>query len=59
MFAGWPLVVDSLWSFVPSGALAVAYIVRTALEDRTLRQHLQGYEDYCKLTRYRLVPGLW
>ena len=59
MFAGWPLVVDSLWSYVPLGSLAIAYIVRTALEDRTLRQHLPGYEDYCMLTRYRLLPGIW
>jgi protein-S-isoprenylcysteine O-methyltransferase Ste14 len=59
MFAGWPLVVGSLWSYLPLGALALAYIVRTALEDRTLRQRLPGYQDYCQLTRYRLLPGIW
>jgi protein-S-isoprenylcysteine O-methyltransferase Ste14 len=59
MFAGWPLVVDSLWAYVPLAALAIAYIVRTALEDRTLRRELAGYEDYTKATRYRLLPGVW
>jgi protein-S-isoprenylcysteine O-methyltransferase Ste14 len=59
MFVAWPLVVDSLWTYVPLGALAVAYVVRTALEDSTLRRELPGYEDYTRLTRYRLLPGIW
>jgi protein-S-isoprenylcysteine O-methyltransferase Ste14 len=59
MFAAWPLVLDSLWAYLPLAALAVAYIVRTALEDRTLRRELPGYEDYTKITRYRLLPGVW
>jgi protein-S-isoprenylcysteine O-methyltransferase Ste14 len=59
MFAAWPLIVDSLWAYLPLFALAVAYIARTALEDRTLRRELPGYEDYTKITRYRLLPGIW
>lgn len=59
MFAAWPLVLGSWWCALPLGALAVAYVVRTALEDRTLRAHLPGYRDYCQLTRYRLLPGVW
>jgi protein-S-isoprenylcysteine O-methyltransferase Ste14 len=59
MFAAWPLIVDSLWAYLPLAALAAAYIVRTALEDRTLRRELPGYEDYTKITRYRLLPGVW
>ncbi len=59
MFAAWPLILDSLWAYVPLAALAIAYIVRTALEDRTLRRELPGYEDYAKITRYRLLPGVW
>jgi protein-S-isoprenylcysteine O-methyltransferase Ste14 len=59
MFAAWPLILDSLWAYVPLAALAIAYIVRTALEDRTLRRELPGYEDYTKITRYRLLPGVW
>ena len=59
MFVAWPLVVGSWWCALPLGTLAVAYIVRTALEDRTLRQHLPGYREYCQMTRYRLLPGVW
>jgi len=34
-------------------------VVRTALEDRTLLEELDGYVDYARQVRYRLVPGLW
>jgi protein-S-isoprenylcysteine O-methyltransferase Ste14 len=58
-FIGWPLVADTWWGYVPLGALAVAFIVRTALEDRTLRDRLPGYAAYSDTTRFRLIPGLW
>ncbi|HSK09497.1 MAG TPA: hypothetical protein VK911_07965 [Vicinamibacterales bacterium] len=32
---------------------------RTALEDRTLRDELEGYDDYARRVRFRLVPGIW
>ena len=38
---------------------SIAVIVRTALEDRTLRAELEGYEAYAARVRYRLVPGIW
>jgi len=39
-----------------TGALLV---VRTALEDKTLLKELPGYEEYTRVTRWRLVPGVW
>jgi hypothetical protein len=39
--------------------IAALLICRTALEDRTLRQELAGYEQLTALTRYRLIPRLW
>jgi protein-S-isoprenylcysteine O-methyltransferase Ste14 len=38
---------------------AALYVLRTALEDRTLREELPGYEEYARQTRYRLLPGVW
>ena len=35
------------------------FILRTALEDRTLRNELSGYREYSARVRYRLAPGLW
>ena len=34
-------------------------VARTALEDRMLRQELDGYEEYAQRVRQRLIPGLW
>ncbi len=54
-----PMVLGSLWSWIPSLIVLVALIVRTALEDRTLLQKLPGYLDYAERVRYRLIPGIW
>jgi protein-S-isoprenylcysteine O-methyltransferase Ste14 len=54
-----PFLLGSPWAGIPSLASAAAYVLRTALEDRTLQQELPGYSDYAQQTRYRLFPGLW
>ena len=54
-----PLLLDSLWAFLPAGLLAVVMVVRTALEDKTLQAELPGYAGYAQHTRYRLIPGIW
>jgi protein-S-isoprenylcysteine O-methyltransferase Ste14 len=54
-----PLMLGSAWTFVPAGLLALLFVVRTHLEDQTLRRELQGYEEYAKGTRFRLVPLVW
>jgi protein-S-isoprenylcysteine O-methyltransferase Ste14 len=59
VFAATPVLFGTPWTGLLSAALCVALIVRTALEDRALREKLQGYEDYAARTRFRLVPGVW
>ena len=54
-----PVLLASWWAMIPSGLAAVLLVVRTALEDRTLRAELAGYADYARRVRYRLVPGIW
>ncbi|MEW5939077.1 MAG: isoprenylcysteine carboxylmethyltransferase family protein [Chloroflexota bacterium] len=54
-----PLLLDSLWAFIPTGLLTIVLFVRTALEDKTLQAELPGYAEYAKKTRYRLIPGIW
>jgi protein-S-isoprenylcysteine O-methyltransferase Ste14 len=53
------LLLGSLWALIPAALSALAFIVRTALEDRTLQCELNGYADYARQVRYRLVPGIW
>ena len=54
-----PLLLDSLWAFVPAILLGIVMIVRTALEDATLQKELPGYAEYAQKTRFRLIPGVW
>ena len=54
-----PILLDSLWAFVPTILLGVVMIVRTALEDKTLQVELPGYKEFAQKTRYRLFPGIW
>jgi protein-S-isoprenylcysteine O-methyltransferase Ste14 len=57
--ASFPLILDSLWTWIPVGAIFAVTLLRTALEDRTLRRELPDYEDYAAKVRSRLLPGIW
>ncbi len=54
-----PLVLGSLWALLPAVLICIIFIIRTALEDRTLQAELPGYDEYALRTRYRLLPGVW
>ena len=54
-----PVLLDSLWAFIPTVLLIAIVVVRTSLEDRTLQTELPGYAKYAQETRYRLIPGIW
>jgi len=54
-----PLILDSRWAFVPAVATVVVWVMRTTLEDRTLLNELDGYADYARRVKYKLVPGVW
>jgi protein-S-isoprenylcysteine O-methyltransferase Ste14 len=51
--------LGSWWALIPSGLIGALFLVRTALEDRMLREELAGYREYASQVRYRLVPGIW
>jgi len=53
------LALGSLWALIPAGLTMCLFVVRTALEDRTLREELTGYAEYAQRVRHRLVPGVW
>lgn len=53
------LILGSGWGLLATGALVMLFVVRTALEDRTLQKELPGYREYAEQTRYRLIPWLW
>ena len=54
-----PLVLGSLWTFLPALLTIALLVLRTRLEDRTLQAELPGYPEYAAIVRHRLIPGLW
>jgi len=65
-YAGWMLsnlkaviMLGSIWALLPAFVAVLALLARTALEDRTLREELPGYEEYAQRVHYRLLPGVW
>lgn len=53
------LALGSLWALIPAGLVVCLIVVRTALEDKTLLEELDGYKEYAQRVRYRLLPGIW
>jgi protein-S-isoprenylcysteine O-methyltransferase Ste14 len=54
-----PLFLDSGWAFLPTVFIAILLIIRTYLEDRFLQDELEGYREYARRIRYRLLPRVW
>lgn len=54
-----PFFLDSQWAFLPVILISIVLVVRTGLEDQTLQDQLDGYQEYARRVRYRLVPGIW
>jgi protein-S-isoprenylcysteine O-methyltransferase Ste14 len=56
---GVPLLLESWWALIPGLVSVILYIVRTALEDKTLIKELPGYATYAGRTKFKLIPGVW
>lgn len=54
-----PIALGTLWAMVFSGITCLLLIVRTVLEDNTLKRELEGYSAYAEKVRYLLIPSLW
>lgn len=54
-----PLILGTMWAFIPAVFLSAVTIFRTMLEDKTLHEELPGYREYAQKVPYRLFPYLW
>ncbi len=54
-----PLLLGSLWALLPGLLAGCFMVIRTVLEDKMLRQELEGYPEYARQVPYRLLPGVW
>lgn len=54
-----PIMLGSWWALLPGSVIGLLFTLRTALEDRTLQDELDGYKAYAQKVSYRLIPGVW
>lgn len=59
LFLSMPLVLGSLLSFVVMLLYLPIIAKRIRNEEQVLAEGLEGYDDYRKRVRYRLLPGIW
>ncbi len=58
-FLGLPLVLCSWWALIPGGIIMGLFVYRTHREDQMLLAGLEGYAEYARQVRYRLLPKVW
>lgn len=59
IFVGVAFALASWWALIPAAFATAILILRTSWEDALLGTELDGYADYTRYTRFRLVPGIW
>ena len=59
LFLSMPLILDSLPSFVIMLAYIPIITKRIRNEEAVLEAELQGYSEYKKKVRCRLIPFVW
>jgi protein-S-isoprenylcysteine O-methyltransferase Ste14 len=59
MFLGAPIVLGSMYGLIIGVLLSLLVAVRITGEEKMLTEELQGYADYKKKVKYRLIPRVW
>lgn len=59
LFMAMPLVLGSIISFVVFLAYPIIIAVRIKNEEEVLTRELEGYEEYKKKVKYRMIPFIW
>ena len=59
LFLSIPLVLGSFWSLLCFAHYPILIAVRVLNEEKVLTAGLDGYADYKKKVKYRLIPFIW
>ena len=59
MFVGVPLLLGSVCGLLVAPATVGLLILRILGEEKLLTRDLEGYKEYLRKVRYRLVPHVW
>ena len=59
LYLAGPLALGSYWALIPAAAIPVVIVLRILDEEKVLCRELEGYGEYRRQVRYRLIPGVW
>jgi len=59
LFLSIPLILGSWWALICFAPYIIVIAVRIIGEERVLQAELNGYTEYQKKVRYRLIPFVW
>lgn len=59
MFLPIPLVLQSFWGLIPFAIYPIVIVTRILNEEKVLSEGLDGYCEYKKKVKYRLIPFIW
>ena len=59
LFLSMPLILGSLYAFAVFLSYPVIIGIRAKHEEEFLKENLDGYADYMKKVKYRLIPFIW
>lgn len=59
MYLAMPLILGSWWSFLIFAFYPFLIVIRIQNEERVLEKGLDGYTEYKKKVRYRIIPFIW
>ena len=59
MFLPLPLILGSFMGLIPFALYPAVIVIRILNEGKVLCRELDGYTDYTKKVKYRLIPLIW
>jgi len=59
MFLSMPVIIGSAAGLIPMIFLPVILYKRIKNEEEVLKKELEGYEEYTRKVRYRMIPFVW
>jgi protein-S-isoprenylcysteine O-methyltransferase Ste14 len=59
LFLATPIILGSWWALVCFSPYIIVMVVRIRNEEKVLADGLEGYSDYMKRVKYRIMPLIW
>ncbi len=59
MYAAMPIALGSYWALIFYLPIIPILVFRILNEEKVLSRDLEGYKEYCKKVKYRMIPGIW